>query len=320
MKKSKDLSRIERLEISILLKKKYSMRAIALVLGRSPNTISYEIRANSTLDIYDPLKAQTKARLRKRMRKLEWAKLNVYPRLRAFVIEKLMAHWNPDEIAGHLKKNEGQYSWYISKTAIYDWLRTIQGERYCAHLYSKRKRAKRRMPRARRALIPSRISIDNRFLGANHRTRYGHFESDTIMGKKGTSGVVKTVLERKSRLLLAHKVDGMRPIEHIAVLKEMILPLKIKSITFDNGIENQAHKHLHIPTFFCDPYASWQRGANEHGNKMLRRYFPKGTDFSMVTQTELDRAVQIINNKPRKILGYRSALEVAIRAGIMSGI
>lgn len=320
MKRAKDLSKAERSEIAILLGKAYSLRSIASALKRSPNTISYEVAKNSTNGTYDPIKAHAKARLRKRMRKLEWAKINECGSLQDFVIKKLREHWNPDEIAGHLKRYPVRYPWYVSKTAIYDWLRTARGERYCIYLYSQRKRKRKRMAKTKRMLIPHRVSIRKRFLGANNRTRYGHWEADTIVGRRGTSGGIKTALERKSKLFIAQKVSSMRPKEHSAVLRKMLAPLKVNSATFDNGIENRCHQELGVPTFFCDAYASWQKGANENGNKMLRRYFPKGTDFREISQKEIDRAVARINAKPRKSLGYRSALEVAQEAGMMSGI
>jgi len=320
MKKAKDLSQAERLEIKILLDKGYSKRSIAEALGRGHNTISYEIKVNSVNGEYDPIKAEAKARLRKRMRKLEWAKLNECGELQDFVIKKLKLNWNPDEIAGYMRKHPKECPWYASKTAIYDWLRTARGERYCRYLYSRRRHIKKQESKTKRVLIPDRVSIDKRFLGANHRSRYGHFEADTVVGKKGTSGGIKTVLERKSRLFLAKKVTSMKPREHADILRAILDPLKVKSVTFDNGIENREHGRLTVSAFFADPYSSWQRGGNENGNKMLRRYFPKGTDFEKVSQTEIDQAVSLINNKPRKILGYESALEVAKRAGIINSI
>lgn len=316
MKKGKDLSRAERLEMGILLNKRYSLRSIARVIGRSPNTISYEIRVNSANGVYEPIRAHAKARLRKRMRKLEWSKIAASTNLGCWVVAKLKAHWNPDEIAGYLKRRQPTGE-YVSKTAIYEWLRTARGERYCVYLYSKRKRVKKRGPKTKRGLIPQRVSIDQRFLGAAHRSRYGHWEADTIVGRRGTIGGLKTAVERRSRLVLAQKVRSMRPVEHAVVLATMLRPLKVTSVTFDNGIENRDHGELLVPTFFCDPYSSWQKGANENANKMLRRYFPKRTDFRLVTQTKIDRVVAIINSKPRKILGYRSAWEVARAAGII---
>lgn len=318
MKKAKDLSRAERLEIGILLLKRYSLRAIARALDRSPNTISYEVRENSTNGTYEPLKAHAKAHLRKRMRRLEFAKIEEYPTLKRFIIEKLAEHWNPDEIAGFLKAHRKEYPWYVSKTAIYEWLRTSRGERYCIHLYSKRKRVRRRKgTKTKRVMIPNRIDITKRFRGATNRTRFGHFEDDTIMGRRGTPGGLKTGSERKSRLVLARKVVNMKPLHHAAVEKKMLAPVDAKSVTRDNGIENKNHEQVGIPSFFCRAYASWQKGGVENANKMIRRYFPKGTDFRVVPQSEVDRVVSIINRKPRKILGYRSALEVALKAGII---
>ena len=98
----------------------------------------------------------------------------------------------------------------------------------------------------------------------------------------------------------------------------MFRGVKALSITRDNGMENRNHEQLPIPSFFCDPYSSWQKGGVEHANKMIRQYFPKGTDFRTVSQKEVDRVVSIINSKPRKILGYRSALECALKAGIIT--
>lgn len=314
------MTKAERLELAILLGKSYSMRAIGEAMGRGKSTISYEIAHNSTGGTYDPEKAHAKARLRKRMRKLETSKIEDCPELKAFVIEKLGLHWNPDEIAGYLRRNRKKYPWYVSKTAIYEWLRTARGERYCALLYSKRKRVKKRKPKKERAIIPNRTDISRRFEGANNRSRYGHFEGDTMTGKKGTPGGLKTGSDRKARLVLARKVESMRPGEHAGAEKEMFGGVRVLSITRDNGIENRDHGKVGIPSFFCRPYASWQKGGVENANKMLRRYFPKGTDFRKVSQKEVDRAVMLINDKPRKILGYRSAREVAEKAGMIESI
>ena len=316
IKKQKgDLSRVERLEIGILRAKGYSVRAIARELERSPNTISYEIRRNSVAGVYQPCKAHHKARVRKRGRRLQWAKIETYPHVKAFVIEKLRARWNPDEIAGYLRRaNDDRY---ISKTAIYAWLRSVRGERYCQFLYSKRKRAKRRKKKAKRIVIPNRVGIAERKRGADRRTRHRHLERDSIVGKKGTPGGIAVHQCRKSRLVVAKKVFSMRPQEHARVTMEVVQMLHALSVTSDNGIENRDHRAWGAPTFFCDPYASWQKGGVEHVNKMLRMFFPKGTDFSLVSQDTIDEACAIINNKPRKILGYRSALEVATNAGML---
>lgn len=317
MKKATDLLRTERMEIDILLSKGYSLRSIARALGRSPNTISYEVRKNSVQGVYDPLKANAKARFRKRMRKFQWSKIEEHPLLKAFIIERLEAHWNPDEIAGFLKRNRNRYPWYVSKTAIYEWLRTMRGERYCAYLYSKRRRVKRRRSKTKKEMIPNRVDIRHRMKGAGNRSRYGHFESDTLVGRKGTRGGVKIGYERKARLVVAFKVLNMRPAHHAQTERRMFRMMRARSITRDNGIENRDHEKVEIPSFFCHPYAAWQKGGVENANKMIRRYFPKGTDFASISQEELNQVVFIINGKPRKILGYRSALEVARAAGVI---
>lgn len=316
MKKQKgDLTRAERLEIGILIRKKYSIRSIAKEMQRSPNTISYEIKENSTSGVYNPIKAHAKARLRKRMRRLEWSKIEKNPNLKQFIIKKLKEHWNPDEIAGHIKRTKKEQ--YVSKTAMYEWLRTARGERYCQYLYSKRKYVKKRRSKIKKVIIPNRVGIEHRTEGANNRSRYGHMENDTIVSRKGCRGGMSVHQERKSRLVAGRKVRSMRPHEHAQAAQYIYRVIAVKSTTMDNGVENRDHEQFGIPTYFCDPYSSWQKGGVENVNKMLRRYFPKGTDFGMVSQKDIDRACAIINKKPRKILGYRSALDVAQGARII---
>lgn len=320
MKGHKDLSHAERLEISILLNKGYSMRSIAKAMNRGKSTIAEEIKHNSTNGIYDPKKAHAKVRVRKRNRRLEFCKIEQFQDLKKFIVKHLKLKWNPDEIAGYLKRHRKKYPWYVSKTAIYTWLRTARGERYCKYLYSGRKKVKKRKKKTKRVMIPDRVSIHKRSSGANNRTRYGHWEADTVVSQKGVKGGLKTAIERKSRLLVARKVENMKPSHHVNVLASALDPYVIKSTTYDNGIENREYKKLGVPSFFADAYRSSQRGSNEHGNKMLRWAFPKKTDFSKISQDEIDKEVELINKKPRKILGYRSALEVAESSGMIKSI
>lgn len=304
------------MEIAILLDKDYSFREIACVLNRSPNTVSYEVKSNSTNGEYDPIKANAKARLRKRMSKLQWMKIEENKELKRYIIVGLENHWNPDEISGRMRKEKQPF--YASKTAIYEWLRSNRGQYYCQYLYSKRYRRKPREPnKTTRVMIPERVSIDKRFLGAGNRTRYGHWEKDTVVSRKGDRSSLAVAQERKSRLIVAQKTETMSPVEHLKTTKIMLSGLTVKSISFDNGIENKNHQELGLPTFFCDPYSSWQKGGVENGNKMIRRYLPKRTALSEVSQNQIDHIVSIINNKPRKILGYRTALEVARQGGVL---
>lgn len=313
-----NISSVERLEISILRLKGISMRAIARSIGRSPNTVSYELRRNKVLDEYNPKKAHDKSRLRKRMRRLQWMKIEENPALKRYVIEKLKLKWNPDEISGRMKLEKR--SPCVSKNSIYRWLYSYRGQRYCPLLYSKRYHRRKRAGSEKRVMIPNRVDISRRSQGADNRTRYGHWEKDAVVSRKGISASLAVAEERKSRFLIARKVKNMSPAEHEQATQTMLMQKKALSITRDNGIENTRHKQTPIPSFFCESYSSWQKGSIENANKLIRIFFPKRTNFREVTNTAVDEAVSIINNKPRKILGYRSAFEVALAAGIITSI
>lgn len=315
MKNNTKLSRAERLEIKILLDREYSLRDIAKALKRSPNTISYEVKTNSVHGVYDPLKADRKAKTRMRNAKFQWKKIDHDPDLETYIVEKLKLGWNPDEISGRMKEDNEPF--FASKTAIYEWLYTARGQRYCTYLYSKRYGRKRRKKKTKKEMISDRISIENRPKGAKNRSRYGHFEGDTVVSGRGGAGGMSVLIDRKSRFLAVRKIASMSSKENLRKIRDMKESLGMKSVTFDNGIENREHTEIGVPTFFCDPYSSWQKGGVENVNKMLRRYFPKRTDFRDVSQREIDRVVDLINKKPRKILGYRSAYEVALEHGVL---
>lgn len=315
MKKAKKIKKAERDEIFILLQKRYSIRNIAKALGRSPNTISYELKNNSTNGIYDPGKAEGKARLSLRNRRFQWRKINKEKELKKYIVQGLKDHWNPDEISGRMK--EEKKSFYTSKTAIYEWLRTARGNKYCQYLYSERYYKKKRIKKTERVMIPDRVSIDMRSMGALNRSRYGHWEKDAVCSGKKGKGTLAVMQERKSRYIDAKKVSGFSPKLHNEAIMKMKKDKKILSLTYDNGIENKWHKKLKIPSYFCDPYSSWQKGGVENANKMIRRYLPKKTNLAKISQEYLDEIILKINNKPRKILGYRSSLEVARASGVL---
>lgn len=316
MQKRGKLKKAERLEIALLRNKGYGIREIARVLDRSPGTICEELTRNQTKGRYDPLAANRKARIRRMDAKFQGMKIENDPGLRAYVIANLEAHWNPDEIAGAMRREHTGF--YASKTAIYDWLRSAHGQLYCPLLYSRRFQKKPRASKPERVVIPDRVSIDARFKGATNRTRFGHWEGDTLVsGKKtGSTAGVTVVYERKARLVAARRIKSLKPAAHTVALQEMFADKKVLSVTQDNGFENRNHRQLGVPTFFCDPYASWQKGGVENANKMIRRYIPKGIDLATVSQEYLDHIVSVINQKPRRSLGYRTAIEVATAGGV----
>jgi IS30 family transposase len=235
--------------------------------------------------------------------------------LKNYIIKGLEQKWNPDEISGRM--NLEKKSFQVSKNSIYRWLYSVRGQKYCHLLYSKRHYRKKRRGSKKRVLIPNRVDISMRFRGSENRTRYGHWEKDAVNSRQGVSASLAVAAERKSRLLTARKVRNMSPVDHEIATRKMLGQKKALSITRDNGIENTHHRENPVPSFFCEAYSSWQKGSVENANKLIRIFFPKGTDFRFITQEQVDQAVEMINNKPRKILKYKTALEVASAAGII---
>jgi IS30 family transposase len=320
------LSDAERSEISILKERGCGIREIARALGRSPNTVSYELKQNSVDGVYDPLKAKQKSRVSRRSRRYQWRKIEHNPDLRAFVIEKLEAHdWSPDAIAGYLK-NEQSVLPTVGKDQIYAWLYSAYGQPYCQHLLSQRYKPKRRAEtKTDRIMIPDRVSVTERPLAVEDRKEAGHWEADTVVSGKGTGGKVALAVaqERTTRLIGAMLIPNLKPGSFTRAATAMLANKQAHTLTLDNGIENKHHSSItdaagvRIPTFFCDPYSSWQKGGVEHANKMLRRYLPKGCDLGNYTQAQVDDFVAKINNKPRRCLGYKSALQLAEEKGII---
>lgn len=315
MKAFKYLSSIERSEIEILKDKGYSIREIAKVLGRSPNTISLELKRVPSG--YNACYAKIYARLKLQNRRLQWSKIESIPKLKEYIIQGLKNHWNPDEISGRMKKEKKP--WYVSKSAIYEWLDTPRGERYKVYLYAYRLGRRYKKKDGLQGQIKI-IPIELRGLGIVNRSRYSHWESDLIVSGRNGSGGLSTSLERKSRYLSAFKVNDFTSSEKQKTLLQLMKECSVKSITFDRGHENARHYELGIKTYICNAYHSYEKGGVENANKMIRGFFPKKTDFSSITQEEVNRIVSIINNKPRKILGYQTAYEVALAGGVINRV
>lgn len=322
------LTKVERQELEILLSKGYSQREIARTLGRSHTSIGREIKrghygsdkrtAADKRGSYEALTADHKAYVRRLYAKYQGKKIHEDEELEAYVIRGLKKHWNPDEISGAMKRD--QTTFYASKTAIYEWLYSEWGQTYTPYLYSKRHKPKQRTPKTERVMIPNRVSISKRPLGATNRSRYGHWEGDTVVsGKKtGSTTALVVTMERKSRFMAARKIPNLRPVSFNAAIGDIQGTLtRMHSLSLDNGIENRYHAKLPVLAFFCDPYSSWQKGGVENANKMIRRYLPKGMDLDQVTPQRLAAIVATINNKPRKILGYKSALQIMEEEGLL---
>jgi IS30 family transposase len=309
----------------------FSLRKIARTLGISHSTVSRELRRNARSpvtqhgepDEYEPLVAQHKAYLRRKLANYQGKKLETNQALRAYVIQCLQAGWNPDEISGRLKRMPKNP--YVSKTTIYEWLYSAYGQPYCQYLACARYKPKRRSRRLKPGLtIPDRVSIKQRPKGATNRTRYGHWEGDTVVSGKYTRSTTSLVVlqERKTRYLAAQLIPNLAGETFSTAVNDLLAGKTAASLTLDNGVENHEHRRITDRTgaaiFFCDPYSSWQKGGVEHANKLLRGYLPKGCNLAVYDQRYIAWAVERINNKPRRCLGYKSALELALEKRVVT--
>ena len=312
-----------------LIKKKLvlhkSLREIASEMGRSPSTISTEIRRNKGTYWYNPFEAQKKYEQRRIKSRQKFIDQN--NDLKEHIINELKNGKSPDAISGRLKLTHKKYpSMQISHESIYTWIyyQVLQGSDL--HKYLARgvkKRNKRLNKRKSRMIIPDRVSIHERPKSVENRKYKGHWEGDTIVGR-GHSGYIATIVERKSYFLIAGLMSDKKPETCVRAILEGFseIPNKdIKSITFDNGLEFYQHYNLKVllecKTYFADPYSSWQRGINEHTNGLLRRFFPKNMEFSKLNQNDVDEVVRKINNIPRKSLGYKTPYEVFYNCSVL---
>lgn len=315
--KNTHLNDAERSQIYILSEKGYSHRDIGDALGRPQSSISREIKRNITNGKYDPRIARLKARNRRRYSKYQGMKVEGRPESKAYIIVALEAHWTPEEIAGRLKKVDTHIP-YVSAKGIYKWIYSVWGQAYCHLLPKQRCKPKKRnkKKKTKREMIPNRVGIEQRPIEANERTEFGHFEEDTVVsGKKTKSKVALAVLcGRKSRYSRLKKMKDMKPKTHVEAQKKMTKGLKMKTITYDNGIENKNHEevaqHLKVSIFFCNPYSSWEKGTVENTNGRIRRFIPKGADIATYSHSQIQIIEDWLNHTPRKCLNFLTPYEI----------
>jgi transposase, IS30 family len=331
MNKHNKITALERDQIAWWLAGGITIREMARWLGRSPSSISEELKRNQADGVYGSIKAHQAAEARKRHSHQKYL-LPHCPALRDFVLEKLKLGWSPQQISGRLKKEikEGvrPKREYVNHESIYQFLYDPAQQEEKLWEYLPRKHRKRRRwlgRRSRSVQIPHRVSIRHRPAEVGNREEFGHWEGDTIVGDRHKAGI-HTEVERISRLVFAYKVPKIRAKETSGVqlfLFSQLPKLARKSTTLDNGSEHYLHTRLQeelgMQTYFADPYCSWQRGTNESTNGLIRRYFPKRTDFQLVSQETVNEVVIRLNSTPRKVLGYQTPSEV-FTAHIMQGV
>ena len=310
----------EREEISRGLRAQLSLRTIARQLRRAPSTISREVRDNGGRTGYRAARSDRAAW--DRTRRPKRCKFACRPALCRTVSVKLELKWSPQQIAGWLKREHPDDEHRrVSHETIYRSLfiqaRGVLKKELLAHL-----RATRAIRRSRHASlkcdglgqIKDAISIRERPAAVEDRAIPGHWEGDLIAGSRNS--YVATLVERRSRYVLLAKVANKDTASVVGALVRQVqhLPRELRrSLTWDRGKELADHKRLTLATdlevYFCDPHSPWQRGTNENTNRLLRQYFPKGTDLSVHSQAKLNAVARELNERPRKTLQYHSPAE-----------
>lgn len=306
----KQLAREQRYQIYVLMRAGHNQSRIAVLVGCDKSTISRELRRNRGLKGYRPYQADEMAFSRQceaYRSRIAWQTWQQVERL-------LRQDWSPEQITGRLKL-EKQPPVSHECIYLYVYAEKRRGGTLHRHLRSQKKQRKRYGGYIRRGQIPNRTSIDKRPKIVASKGRFGDWEADTIVGARHKGGILSAV-ERKSKLTRLRKLATKGAAEMKDNSIELLAPLaaKVHTITVDNGKEFCDHEliaaGLQARIYFAHPYASWERGLNENTNGLVRQYFPKKYDFARITDADVERVEELLNNRPRKTLGYRTPNEV----------
>lgn len=304
------LTEEQRYQIYAYKKAGYNQSETARLIGVDKSTLSRELKRNRGLRDYRPKQAHQLAQQRQK----DKVTVRIGPGIWDWVKKLLKEDWSPEQISGWLKL-EQRLS--ISHETIYQYIYRdkCEGGDLYRHLRCQRKRKKRYGSHSTRGLIPGRVSIDERPAVVDRKNRFGDWELDTVIGKRHQQAIV-TITERKSKLALFAKVERKTSDLVKDAIIELLEPIKdwVKTLTADNGKEFSGHlelaEKLEADFYFAHPYASWERGLNENTNGLLRQYFPKKTDFKQINENEINKAMDKLNNRPRKTLGYKTPNEI----------
>lgn len=302
----------ERKEISLYLAKGHSQADIARMLRRSPSTISDELKRN-VRGVYDPLKANLKAYVKRRYAKYQGMKVEEHADLRQYVEEKLRLDWSPEQIAGRMKVVDTRLP-RVSTDGIYKFIHSCYGGPLVRFLRYRGK-AYKKSGAANATPLIGRTFIDQRPKSIETRRRFGHWEADFIVSGKNGTGALLVFVERKSRYVLIFKLPNRKVATINTVLGKLLgAQLVVKSLTIDNDICFRHHPQMSriigAPIFFCHPYHSWEKGSIENMNKWIRQYVKKGSDISAYSETYLAFVENRLNDRPRKCLKFRTPREV----------
>lgn len=295
------LTQYQRYQIYALLKREHNQTEIAQTIGVHKSTISRELKRNRGQRGYRPKQAHRKA-----INRRSWDHRRIPPQTWRWIERKLRQDWSPEQVMLWMRK-------YRKASVSHEWIyqyiyanKRAGGDLH-KHLRCQKKRRKRYGSTERRGNLVDRVSIEQRPGVVDERNRLGDWEADTVIGKKSPYALV-TLVDRKSRFTLVKKINHRTSEATRDAIIQMLKPfrLKILTITCDNGKEFARHKEiakeLGANVYFANPYASWERGTNENTNGLLRQYFPKGSDFSKITDEKVQFVEKRLNSRPRKCL------------------
>lgn len=348
--KHKKITQTERELLSQWQRAGIAKKEIARRLGRDIRTVQRELLRNKIRVsvgkeweiIYEPFHAHSVAMQRKQNAYLAKQPLKS-KKIYSYVLKHLRKGWSPEQIAGRLREvtHKDDPTWHICMETIYAFiykektditksgqLSEMDGRRkktktliivtdvsHPLYEYLRRKQKRRRKRggrKSQRVRIPDRVSIHDRPIIVAKRKQFGHWEGDSIVGKNHTSGL-HTEYERVSSMIRFERLVRITAGETALAAQKIFSPLPKKarrSTTLDNGSEHTNHSDFGLQAYFADPYSSWQRGGNENANLWIRYYFPKGTDFSTISDEELKDVEWELDNRPRKRLKFRTPQEV----------
>ncbi len=303
------LTQTERYQIYALRKAGQTQKQIAVILKRSESTICRELQRNTGKRGYRPKQAQKKTEERRAINARR-----VDEEVWQYAQERLLEQWSPEQISSHAA---------ISPETVYQriYADKAAGGLLWKNLRCQKKRKKRYGKMERRGSIPNRLFIEDRPAIVEKRSRIGDWEADTLIGKNHRQAIVSLV-ERKSGFTLIRKVERKTAQAVSDAMIDLLKPhrKKVHTITSDNGKEFAGHeaiaKKINADFYFAHPYASWERGTNENTNGLIRQYFPKNRDFTTITQQEIDKAMNRLNNRPRKRLGFKTPNQVFFQSSL----
>ena len=311
----------ERICLQKFLNEGKSFREIASILGRSPSTISREVNRNRSKKPskhncdnkynYHHWRAQILTICRRRQNRRIALKPGSFKY--NYVVDKLNLFWSPEQIAMRLRMDYPDQ--IVGASTIYRYIKQKAFPDITKRTHLRRRgKNKNYVHHNSNAIHPEHI-IPEWPDEIKSRSRIGDWEGDTVYGGIG-KGLIVTLVDRKSRFLRAGKLVRRNAEETREVIEQLLDNYVVKSVSLDNGSEFAEFKlleeNIEAPVYFAEPHKPWQRGTNENTNDILRFFFPKGYDFRQLTQAQLDVVVDLINNRPRKCLGWKSPKEIYV--------